>query len=238
MNRPTARLWVAEPLRFLLRSRHRAGEVSVPVDGVSTALHLVESLGIPRTEIGELRINECPVPPEARPRVGDAIEAWPVQRPQPVPEPRFLLDVHLGTLARRMRLLGLDVAYRNDADDDELVVQAVAERRVLLTRDRGLLRRRALPVGAYVRGSRPDDQLLDVLDRFDPPLAPWSRCPTCNGRLEQVDEQQVRDLLPEGTRRGYAEFARCRDCRRPYWRGAHAAQLDAIVTRAIAATRR
>jgi uncharacterized protein with PIN domain len=128
-----------------------------------------------------------------------------------------------------MRLLGIDVAYRNDASDPELAAQAAAEDRILLTKDRGLLRRRAVPAGAYVRGSRPDDQLRDVLDRFDPPLAPWTRCPACNGRLEPVSVDEVRHLLEDGTRRSYTDFSHCVECGRPYWRGAHARRLEEIV---------
>jgi uncharacterized protein len=215
------RVLVAEPLRFLLPVRHRGGEVTVPADGVSSPLHVVESLGVPRTEIGELRVH------------GDVIEVLPVPRPQRPTDPRFVLDVHLGTLARRMRLLGLDTAYRNDAADPDLVAQAVAEGRILLTQDRGLLRRRALPRGGYVRGDRPDEQLRDVLDRFDPPLAPWTRCPACNGRLAAVPKEAVEHLLEPGTRRSYEEFSRCPDCGRVYWRGAHAGRLADIVARAV-----
>jgi uncharacterized protein with PIN domain len=232
VDRQVARVRVAEPLRFLLPVRHRRGDVPVPVDGASSLLHVVESLGVPRTEFGELRVNGRPAAPSERPHDGDVIDVAPVRRPQRIAEPRFVLDVHLGSLARRMRLLGLDVAYRNDAADAELVAQAVAERRVALTQDRGLLRRRALPAGAYVRGSRADDQLLDVLDRFDPPLDPWSRCPACNGVLAPVAKRDVAHLLEPGTRRSYTEFSRCPACGRLYWRGAHAERLDAIVTAA------
>jgi hypothetical protein len=227
-----ARLRVAAPLRFLLPVRHRHGDVVVPVDGASSLGHVVESLGVPRTEIGELRIGGRRAPPNTRPRDGDIVDVLPVSRPQRITDPRFVLDVHLGTLARRMRLLGIDVAYRNDAADVELVAQAAAEQRVVLTQDRGLLRRRALTAGAYVRGSRPDDQLDDVLDRFDPPLAPWSRCLACNGNLEPVAKQEVQHLLEPGTRRTYGQFSRCRACGRPYWRGAHAQRLDAAVASA------
>jgi uncharacterized protein with PIN domain len=232
VDRQVARVRVAEPLRFLLPVRHRRGDVPVPVDGASSLLHVVESLGVPRTEFGELRVNGRPAAPSERPHDGDVIDVAPVRRPQRIAEPRFVLDVHLGSLARRMRLLGLDVAYRNDAADAELVAQAVAERRVALTQDRGLLRRRALPAGAYVRGSRADDQLLDVLDRFDPPLDPWSRCPACNGVLAPVAKRDVAHLLEPGTRRSYTEFSRCPACGRLYWRGAHAERLDAIVAAA------
>ncbi len=233
MGRQTARVRVAAPLRFLLPAQHRHGEVMVPVDAASSLSHLVESLGVPRTEVGELRVNGRTVLPAARPGDGDLVEVLPVPRPQRIDDPRFVLDVHLGTLARRMRLLGLDVAYRNDAEDAELVAQAAREGRVVLTQDRGLLRRRALTAGAYVRGSDPDEQLLDVLDRFDPPLAPWTRCLACNGMLEPVAKQQVRHMLEDGTLRSYHRFFRCRACGRPYWRGAHAGRLNAIVANAL-----
>ncbi|MBD0324072.1 MAG: hypothetical protein ICV72_11905, partial [Aldersonia sp.] len=153
------RVRVAAPLRHLLAAPHRHGDVVVPVYGISSLGHVVESLGVPRTEIGELRIGRRSASASTRPRGGDVIDVLPVRRPQPIADARFVLDVHLGTLARRMRLLGIDTAYRNDAADAELVAQAAAERRVLLTQDRGLLRRRALTAGAYVRGSGADDQL-------------------------------------------------------------------------------
>jgi uncharacterized protein with PIN domain len=224
---------VAPGLRFLLHLRHRGGEAVVAADGSSSLGHVVEALGVPRTEIGELLVNGRPTGPDARLTDGDVVDVPARPRPQHIPDVRFVLDVHLGTLARRMRLLGLDVAYRNDADDDELVVQANAERRVLLTQDRGILRRRALAAGAYVVGSRPDDQLADVLDRFAPRLAPWTRCPACNGVLAPVAKDEVAHVLQPGTRRSYSQFSRCPACGRVYWRGAHGGSLESIVAAAI-----
>lgn len=223
---------MAPSLRFLLAARHRHGDVVVPVDGVSSLGHVVESLGVPRTEIGELRVDGRATPLSARPQGGEVIDVLAVPRPQPVTGRGFLLDVHLGALARRMRLLGIDTGYRNDAADAELVAQAAAEQRVILTQDRGLLRRRALRAGAYVRGSRTDEQLADVLERFRPPLAPWTRCPACNGQLEAVAKADVQHLLQPGTRRTYTSFSRCPGCGRVYWRGAHARRLEAIVAHA------
>jgi uncharacterized protein with PIN domain len=232
VSESTATVRVAPPLRFLLPVRHRHGEVVVPVGANVSLGHVVETLGVPRTEVGGLTVNGHPAGPAARLGDGDVVDVLVMPRPQPLAHPRFVLDVHLGTLARQMRLLGLDVAYRNDADDDELVAQAAAEQRVLLTQDRGLLRRRALPAGAYVRGSRAEAQLADVLDRFAPELRPWSRCPACNGELAPVAKAEVEHLLREGTRRTYPEFSRCQACERLYWRGAHARRLEAIVTTA------
>ena len=182
-----------------------------------------------------MAVNGRPVGPARRLGDGDVADAGAVRRPQRLPSARFVLDVHLGTLARRLRLVGVDAAYANDLDDDALIEQANAGRRVLLTQDRGLLRRRKLWLGAYVRGARPDEQLRDVLDRFAPPLAPWTRCTACNGLLAPARKADIERLLRPGTRRTYQSFSRCEACGRVYWRGAHSKRLEAIVASAIRA---
>jgi uncharacterized protein len=228
-----AELVFAAELRMFLAPGHRGdGRARVTCDGTSTLGHVVESLGVPLPEVGELSVGGQPATAASRLSGGEAVAVAAVRRPQPLPAPRFVLDVHLGTLARRLRLLGLDADYANDRDDDALIERAGAEGRVLLTQDRGLLRRRALWLGAYVRGADPDDQLRDVLDRFAPPLAPWTRCTACNGPLATASKADVQGALLPGTRRTYDEFARCAACGRVYWRGAHSDRLAAIVARA------
>jgi uncharacterized protein with PIN domain len=232
----TLRLRFAAELRLFLPARLRSGEVRVAHDGTSSLGHVVESLGVPLPEVGSLLVAGRQVSPSYRPRADDVVEVAGVRRPQETPEGpqvRFVLDVHLGALARRLRLLGVDAAYRNDMDDNALVAQANAERRVLLTQDRGLLRRRVLWLGAYVRGARPDDQLADVMERFTPRPAPWTRCMACNEALAPVTKREVEHLLQPGTRRTYDTFMRCPRCGRVYWRGAHSGRLEAIVAAAL-----
>lgn len=224
-----ATITVAAELRFLLPPKAQHEPVAVQVDGVNSLLHIVESLGVPRTEIGRFLVNGNPELAGYQLRKGDQVVVEAPTRPQAVPEQRFLLDVHLGSLARRMRLLGIDTSYSNDADDPELVEQAIAENRVLLTRDRGILRRRALPVGAFVRGQLADEQLADVLDRFALTPVPWTRCPACNGLLRDASAEEVAPLIEPGTLRTYRDYRRCEDCGQPYWRGAHAERLSQIV---------
>jgi uncharacterized protein len=225
-----------EDLWFFLAPRNRQPGVLVPCDGTSTAGHLVEALGVPLTEVGSLLASGRPVARSYRPAAGDVVDVRPVARPQrlPLARPRFLLDVHLGTLVRRLRLVGVDSAYSNDARDDELVAAANEQSRVLLTQDRGLLRRRSLRLGGYVRGARPDNQLRDVLERFAPPLAPWTICTACNGRLVAADKAEVEQVLQPGTRRTHDAFARCPACGQVYWRGAHSQRLEAVVAAAVA----
>ena len=245
MARPRVELRFPPGLWLFLAPRDRAARCFAEADGTSSLGHVVEAAGVPLTEVGGLAVDGRPVPAAYRPRGGETVVVEPVRRPQPLlGGARFLLDVHLGALARRLRLVGLDAAYCNDLgdlgdlDDAELVERANAERRVLLTKDRGLLRRRALRQGAYVRGDRPDEQLRDVLGRFAPPLAPWTRCTACNGLLAPVDRAEVEDLLRPGTRRTYDTFARCTVCGRPYWKGAHHRRLEAVVASAYEAVGR
>lgn len=229
--RPAPELWL------FLRPRRRCAQFAVPFDGTSSLGHVVQSLGVPLTEVGGLTVDGIGAAPPDPLRPGAVIELEPPSRPQAPPGAGFLLDVHLGSLARRLRLLGVDTAYRNDAADTDLVERAGQERRMLLTQDRGLLMRRALWAGAHVRGQGVDAQLADVLDRFAPALAPWTRCAACNGELGAVPKDQVVDQLKPGTRRRYEQFARCRSCRRVYWHGAHGRRLDAVVAAAVRTVR-
>jgi uncharacterized protein len=232
VGRAEALVGVAAELRLFLKPAHRDGQVRVACDGTSSLGHVVQSLGVPLTEVGRLVVNGAAVTPGYRPAGGDVVEVAAVTRPQPVPAARFVLDVHLGALARRLRLAGVDARYANDTDDGTLIEQANAGRRILLTQDRGLLRRRALWLGAYVRGAQPDAQLADVLGRFAPPLAPWTRCTACNGLLRPVPKSEVEPLLQPGTRRTYQTFSRCQACGHVYWRGAHSARLRALIASA------
>lgn len=225
------RLRVPRQLQLFLRPDVRTDEVCIESETTSTIGHVIEAVGVPLTEVGSIEVDGASVPSSTRPLPGMVVELRPVTRPEALFEQArgFVLDVHLGTLARRMRLLGIDTAYRNDADDNELVDEANAERRILLTRDRRLLMRRALWWGAHVRGDRPDAQLADVIERFEPPQAPWTRCTACNGELRTVRKDDISHLLEPGTRRNYTSFAQCSACSKVYWRGAHSPTLESIV---------
>lgn len=236
VNRPEIHISFAPELGLFVAAPRRAGRTAVLTDGASTLGHVVESLGVPLTEAGTLLVDGRAVGTSHIPAHGEHVEVLGHERPQPVPGAplRFLLDVHLGTLARRLRLLGVDAAYESeDIGDPALAAWSAKEQRVMLSRDRGLLRRRELWAGAYVYSDRPDDQLRDVLERFAPVLAPWTRCTACNGTLTDTDKDEVREHLEQGTQRTYDVFAQCTACRRVYWRGAHHARLEAIVEDAL-----
>ncbi len=236
VNGPEIPFSFAPELHVFVAAEHRTPGTPVVTDGSSTLGHVVESLGVPLTEVGRLVVDGAEVSATHVPSAGEGVEVRAVARPQRVPGAplRFLLDVHLGTLARRLRLLGVDAAYTNeDPGDAALAALSAEERRVLLSRDRGLLRRREIWAGAFVYSDRPEDQLRDVLERFAPTLAPWTRCTACNGPLADADKDSVREHLEHGTQRTYDVFAQCTACGRVYWRGAHHARLEAIVDEAL-----
>lgn len=237
MNGPEIIIGFAPELGVFVPQERRGGPTKAVTDGASTLGHVVESLGVPLTEVGALVVDGAEVPVSHIPTRDETVEVHAVPRPQSVPGAplRFLLDVHLGTLARRLRLLGVDAAYEStDIGDPALATRSAAERRVLLSRDRGLLRRRELWAGAYVYSDAPDEQLRDVLGRFAPALHPWTRCTACNGSLKAATKEEVAERLEGGTRGTYDVFAECADCGRVYWRGAHHDRLEAIVAGAVA----
>ncbi len=229
----SVRLRIHPALRFLLPRRARDnGEVDLAHDPSATVGHVVQSVGVPLTEVGDLVVAEVAVSLRSRLQEQDRLDVGVRARPQPLEGPaRFVLDVHLGALARRLRLLGVDTAYEKFADDDHLVEQAGRQDRVLLSRDRGLLMRRALRRAAFVRGQDPDDQLADVIERFQPPLQPWSLCLVCGGSLAPVSKALVANQLEPGTLRTQQEFSRCQACGHVYWHGAHDVRLQQVIRR-------
>ncbi len=195
---------------------------------------LVQSCGIPHVEVGRLEVDGGVAEWTARVDGGASIELWPrYPMDHAEPDARFLLDVHLGKLARLLRLLGFDTAYGNDATDDELAEEAVVAERNLLTRDRGLLMRSVVERGRWLRATDPETQASEVVGSFglaDRTL-PFSRCMDCNGLLEAVDPSEV--TVPAGVAGRHVEYRRCEGCARVYWPGSHHAGLEEVIDRIL-----
>lgn len=195
---------------------------------------VIEALGVPHTEIELILVNGVSVDFNYIVKDGDRISVYPEfesfdvtsllkVRPQPLRVPRFVLDTHLGTLARYLRLCGFDALYRNDYNDSELAAISAAEHRILLTRDRNVLKRKIVTHGYFVRNDQPRRQLAEVFARFDlkDQVRPFERCARCNGLLEDVPKAQIVHRLEPLTRRHYDVFRRCAGCGQVYWRGSH-----------------
>jgi uncharacterized protein with PIN domain len=212
--------------------------------------HLVESIGVPHTEVDLILVNGEPVDFDHLPQEGDRIAVYPPfksidvsgvtrVRPRPLGEHRFVLDGHLGRLAAYLRMMGFDVLYRNDYGDEELARISRDEGRVLLTRDRGLLKRNMVAYGYWLRETNPLRQLVEVLRRYDllDAVNPFSRCLACNGMLEEVSKEAVLERLPPRARDYYDEFRMCPSCGRVYWDGSHVQRMRRLIAWAVARSR-
>jgi uncharacterized protein len=221
-----------------------------PFRAHQTVKDVVEAAGIPHTEVDLMLVNGESVDFGHRPQPGDRLAAYPMfemlnigplsrVRPRPLRDPRFVVDVNLGGLARLMRLMGLDARCEWDADDAELAETAVAEHRTLLTRDRGLLKRRNVTHGLFVRSDRPFEQIVEVIRALDlaDRLTPFSRCLRCGGVVSEVAKQDVVGRLEPLTRRYHDTFRQCRDCSQIYWKGSHHQRLEDLVARIRVAIR-
>lgn len=221
-------------LRLLLRDRRWRTEGRVALQRLAPLKDLVESLGVPHTEVGLLIRRGEPVGFGYVPTYGEEIHVLapevPVDvtrpaplRPSPLKEVRFLADLNVERLGRLLRLAGFDAAPSEKGSDRRLAFRAGLEGRVVLTRDRLLLMRNSVSWGRLIRSDRPWDQLAEVVRFFglQAQLAPFTRCPVCNGLLEDVPAETVWEFLEPLTRRYYREFSRCSDCGRVYWAGSH-----------------
>jgi uncharacterized protein with PIN domain len=234
------------PLNDFLPTYRRQAPWRRAFDGHPSVKDVVERVGVPHPEIDLLLVNGQSVGFDYIVRSGDRVAVFPRfvtfdvgaetrVRPRPLETVRFVADVHLGTLARRLRLAGFDTLYDHEADDAVLAELADRQGRILLTRDVGLLMRRSVAHGYFIRETHPQRQLVEVLRRFDPgDLQPFSRCLRCNGLLRQVPKAAIAAALRPRTREHYHQFEMCTGCSRVYWKGSHWTRLKHAIDAARA----
>lgn len=201
---------------------------------------VIESLGVPHTEVDVILVDGRSVGFAHILTGGERVEIYPWTtappaarhlRPRPPARPRFALDAQLGRLARYLRLLGFDCHYRPDIEDAALAACADEEDRILLTRDRNLLKRKCIQLAHFVRHDHPRHQLQEICDEFNlyPAFAPFTRCTRCNGRLVRVDKARVIERLEPKTRQYVEHFLQCEACGQVYWHGSHVSRMKALV---------
>ena len=236
-----------EELNDFLAPALRKVAFSHTFDRRASIKDMIESFGVPHTEVEIILVNGESVDFSYIVQDGDYISVYPVfesldispllrLRPAPLRSPAFVLDSNLGRLARYLRLLGFDCLYQNDFDDETVANIADREQRTVLTRDRALLQRKVITRGYFVREVRPRLQVKEVLARFDlyRLVTPFSRCIRCNGDLQVIDKQAIEERLEPKTRKYFDTFRMCTDCGQIYWQGSHHArslQLIAELTK-------
>ncbi|AXK40403.1 Mut7-C RNAse domain-containing protein [Crenobacter cavernae] len=226
---------------FLPSSRRKTAFCYACAPG-ETVKHAIEALGVPHTEVELILVDGESVGFDRILTEGDRIAVYPVfevfdvapllrLRESPLRVTRFVADAHLGALAAKLRMAGFDTLYDNHFDDDEIEALAVAERRIVLSRDRELLKRRAITHGCYVHAQKPAEQLREIFTRLDlfASARPFSLCMACNAPLREIAKGDIETRVPSDVFAGHARFVTCDVCRRVYWEGSHWRRMRALL---------
>lgn len=208
----------------------------------TTVRDAIEAFNIPHTEVDLALVNGTSVGLNHKLNPGDRISVYPQFeqldisyvshiRQTPLRHPRFIVDVNLGKLAGYLRMAGFDTLYENNLEDAWIVDKAAREKRIILTRDLGVLKYRRVTHGYYVRSQQPKKQIKEVLSSFQLQhlMAPFTRCMACNGQLQPVSRQEVRHKAPPGAYRFYHDFLACSQCGKVYWKGSHYQHMLAFI---------
>jgi uncharacterized protein with PIN domain len=203
---------------------------------------MIESLGVPHTEIDLILVNSSSAGFDQIVENNDKISVYPEfesldisdlqhLREKTLRIPRFVLDVHLGKLARLMRMVGLDTLYKNNYSDEEVVRISRENKRCILTRDLGILKRNEVTRGYWVRNTEPAKQLKEIINRFDliNSLKEFSRCTLCNDELKSVDKETVFERLPPKVKNAHNQFYICSNCDKIYWAGSHVDEMEKYI---------
>jgi len=233
-----------EELNDFIRADYRKKPIERQLNHRTTVKDLIESFGVPHTEVDMILVNGNSTDFGWRVNDGDMISVYPVfesfdisgvtrLQERPLRNLQFIADCHLGKLAGKMRLLGFDVEFHNAISDAELTAAVVNDKKVLLSRDRRLLMRKVIDRGYLVRSQNPDEQVAEVIRRFDlsAQLHPFTRCARCNGILERAEKAAVLHLLEPKTRLYFADFFQCQTCQQVYWQGSHLAAIEGFIKR-------
>jgi uncharacterized protein with PIN domain len=230
----TAYFLFFERLNDFLARDQREQIILINFRGRQSIKHLAESLGVPHPEVGPVQINGQAGTLSTITQDEDRVELHPISDGCPV-EPRFVLDNHLGRLAAYLRMLGFDCLYQNHFGDAEMAKIVQQEERILLSRDRRLLMRKAVTHAYCLRSLDSLEQLGEVIQRFalKARIHPFHRCLRCNHPLEPVAKELVLDRLEPLTRLHFDEFQICPACKQIYWKGSHYERMQKLIAQTI-----
>jgi uncharacterized protein with PIN domain len=237
-SHPRARVSAAfrfyEELNDFLPESQRKTDFQFSFSGTPSVKDAIQAIGVPHTAIDLILVDGQSVDFSFRLRGGERVVVYPVferldispiirLRSKPLRQTRFVLDVHLGKLARYLRMLGLDSAYDRNWDDAMIIDLSLEQKRIILTRDLGILKQSRVTHGYWLRHHQPLEQLPEVLIALDllSQINPFTRCMDCNGEIIPVDKHEIREQVGKEILAGFESFRQCGDCRKIYWRGSH-----------------
>lgn len=240
MNRARFRFY--EELNDFLPHSRKKTPFTHSFEGNPSVKDVIESLGVPHSEVDLILVDGESVNFSYRLKDGDHISVYPVfetldifeaqhLRHRPLRNTRFILDVHLGRLARYLRMAGFDTYYDSGYDDETIISIASKEKRIILTRDKILLKNNRVERGYWIRSTEPRRQAQEVIGRFDLAgnMKPFTRCMECNSELLQVGKEDIEERLLPKTRKYFDVFMLCPGCSRIFWEGSHYERMKQFI---------
>ena len=238
----TASFRFYEELNDFLPEQKRKKSFLYRFSGSPSVKDAIEAIGIPHSEVDLILINGESVTFNHRLSEKDNVSVYPIfesfdispvnkLRVTPLRDTRFILDVHLGKLAKYLRMAGFDTLYERNYSDSEIVAIARNEKRIILTRDVGILKHKSVTHGYWIRSQDPVEQFREVIRRFDlfNYFQPFQRCMHCNGLIEKASKNQVLHHLKPKTRQYYNVFYQCTRCNKVYWKGSHVKRMQELI---------
>ncbi len=233
-----AAFYFHDNLRDFLKRSYKNSWIEYPFNGNPAVKDAIESIGIPHPEVASVIVNNLVVDFSYSLNHDDRVDVYPFNAESLSSisnyyHNKFVLDVHLGRLAKASRMLGFDTSYENDYTNKALVDIASRDKRIVLTRDVGLLKHKLIEVGYWLRSQQPEEQLREVIHRFflHNSLQPFTRCIQCNGIIEGVPKDEIVEKLPPKTILYFSQFYQCSSCRKVYWKGSHYERMMEFVER-------
>lgn len=231
-----------EELNDFLPPERRKQEFVSSCARAATTKHMIEALGVPHTEVELILVNGESVGFDRILRDNDRVAVYPKcealditpllrVRAHPLRHVRFVADAHMGGLARLLRMAGFDTLYDNHFHDDEIATLSSEEERIVLTRDRELLKRREITHGCYLHTLKPTEQFREIVERLDltRSMRPFSLCLNCNMPLRAIARAEVQQWVPEGILERYEHFMTCDHCHGVFWEGSHWQRMQALL---------
>ena len=245
MTTGTLSLILDTELADLLSRKYQGNtEIDYPLNRRASIKDIIEALHIPHTEVSAIFFDNREITFSHIPEAGESIflhsftpgtnvTRSTLLRPDPLLTTSFIVDINVGKLARLLRMSGFDTLYDPQWQEKEIAELAAADRRILLSRNRDLLRRKCILWGHLVRTEQPEKQLAEVITLFGlhDAIQPFSRCLLCNALLQAVEKTAIVHRLEPLTRKYYRKFHICPDCEQIYWRGSHHKRMEELIER-------
>ena len=231
-----------EELNDFLPENKRKTDVDVVLKGRQSIKDMIESLGVPHTEVDLILVNNRSVDFRYILQDNDRISVYPVferlnithitrLRKIPLRRNKFIADINLGNIVKYMRVLGLDVYHDSLLSNRDIIEISNNKNRIILTQNKKLLKFKDVSHGMFIRPGTTIEQIRRIIDYLDikNDMKPFSRCLGCNTQLRSVQKNNILDRIPPKTKEWCHEYGQCPSCDKIYWKGTHFMKMEKVV---------